>query len=171
MLERNFPTFWKERKRLAFVAVLAFLAGFLFYARVDAYVFGVQVGVATGLIYAAVIAPVALIICLFLPRMRFLIEAIAVSRLLVALFVFAFPAIGQELLLQPILMAILVVSLGAVLSRTVLHGKIVRFRARTWRTALRPRHHLRRRPVRLQSATDWQRRFVGWVDDTAPITA
>ena len=171
MLASHFPSFWKERKRLAFVTALAFLAGFLFYARADTYVFGIQIGVATGLAYAAVIAPVTLMICVLAPRMRFLIDAIAVSRLLVALFAFAFPTIGETLLLQPVLLAFLIVSLGAVLSRTVLHGKIIRFRARTWRARLRPRHFLRRRPVRLQSSTNWQRRFVGWVDDTAPIVA
>ena len=167
MIERALPGIWQERRRLAFVGLLAFLAGFFFYARSDIIVHGLPVGVVTGAVYAAVIVPVALVVCIFAPSIRFLIEAVAVSRFLLSLFVFAFPEIGAVLLGMPLLTAVLVVSSGAILSRTVLHGRIQRQRAGTM--ILRVKAFFTRSPARIEKPTPFQIGFVGWVDATDPI--
>ena len=103
VIKRIFPTFWRERRRLAFVAVLAFFAGFFFYARLDLMLFGLPAGIVTGLVYAAVIVPVALMICVFMPSVRFLIEAVAITRLILAMLVYTYPILGEVLLQNPLM--------------------------------------------------------------------
>ena len=167
MIERALPGIWQERRRLAFVGILAFLAGFFFYARSDLVLYSLPAGVVTGAVYAAVIVPVSLVVCVFAPSIRFLIEAVAVSRFLLSLFVFAFPEIGAVLLGMPILTAVIVVSSGAILSRSVLHGRIRRQRAGSlW---LRMKAFFTRAPAHIEKPTPFQVSFVSWVDATAPV--
>jgi len=163
------PRIYRERRRLALVTLFAFAAGFLFYIRVDIHVWGLPVALVTGAIYAAVIGPVALAVCLFLPSLRFMIEAVAVARLGLAVFVLAEPGVGYRLLASPMLTAAVVVGGGWLISRA-LHGRIVRAPASRWRDRFLPRGLFRRDPARL-AALPWQRRFVGWVDDTLPAAA
>ena len=158
---------YRERKRLAFVTILAFIAGFLFYARLDVRVFGLPAGVVTGLIYAGVIAPVALLVCLFLPSLRFMIEAVAVSRLSVACIVYSFPEVGAVILGSPILTAVIVVSFAVAISRTM-HGRVIREVLPGLRERISQFRDAYRVPARV-IAGPWQQRFVGWVDDAVPV--
>lgn len=160
---------YRERRRLLLVTVLAFLAGVIFYLRADHYINGVHVALVTGAVYAVIIGPVALLVCVFLPSLRFMVEAVAISRLLFAIFVFAAPGIGYGILASPSLTALIVVGGGAVISRVV-HGRILREKARGWRDHILPRNAFQRHPVRL-SGTVFQHRFVGWLEDAIPVRA
>ena len=157
----------QERRRLFFVASLAFLAGFLFYVRSDVTIGGVHVAWVTGAIYAIVVGTCALLVCLFLPAMRFMIEAVAISRLILSLAVLARPDLGHVLVNSPFIMALLVVTGGFLISRA-LHGRILRRKARSWRDRLVPIMGFERQPARLIAAP-WQMRFVGWMDDAVPV--
>ncbi len=158
---------YRERRRLAFVTILAFIGGYLFYARLDIQVFGLPAAVVTGLIYAAVIAPVALLVCLFLPSLRFMIEAVAVSRLCVACIVYSFPEVGAVILASPILTAVIVVGFAVAISRAM-HGRVVRQALPGLRIRIAQFREAYRVPARV-IAGPWQQRFVGWVDDAVPV--
>ena len=145
---------YRERRRLFLVVALAYLAGFLFYLPVPAYLGGVHISLVTGAVYAGVVGLAALVICGFLPSMRYMIEAVAIARVGLALVVLAIPQAGYQLLGNPILTALVVVGGGALVSR-VLHG-----RREKLRTGPKPWHP---RAIRLHG-TARQRRFVAWVD-------
>ena len=167
LIQRIFPTLWLERRRLVFVAVLAFFAGFFLYARADITLLGMSAGVTIGLVYAAVIVPVTLMICLLLPSARFLIEAVAITRLLIAMLGFTYPVLGETLLAFPLATAALVVSTGAILSRTFLHGHLKRPHVE----GLLPRlkQFFTRIPAHIEAPTPLQHRFTAWVDATQPV--
>ncbi len=158
---------YRERKRLAFVTILAFISGYLFYARIDAQIFGLPASIVTGLIYACIIAPVALLVCLFLPSLRFMIEAVAVSRLCVACFVYTYPQIGEAILASPLLTAVIVVGFGVGISR-MLHGRVLRQALPSLRVRIAQFRVAYRVPARI-IAGPLQQRFVGWVDDAIPV--
>ena len=160
---------YRERRRLVFVTSLAFIAGFIFYLRAGHQVWGLPVPVVTGAIYAGVVGPTALFFCLVLPSIRFMIEAIAVSRLLFSIFVFTVPEIGYQVLASPFLTAFVVVTGGIVVSRLI-HGRIQKTRATAWRERFSLSRMISRSPARLR-ARSWQHRFVGWIDDTQPLPA
>lgn len=160
---------YRERRRLFLVTSLAFLAGYIFYLRAPAEIWGLPVPVVTGAIYAGVVGPTALFFCLVMPSIRFMIEAIAVSRLLFSVFVFSVPDIGYRILASPFLTAAVVVMGGIAVSR-LLHGHIQKSQAAGWRDKISPARFLARTPARLR-ARDWQHRFVGWIDDTQPLAA
>lgn len=105
-------------RRVAWVTLLAFLAGTVFYLRTDVLIHGVPVPILTGLAYAAVVGPTTLAICIFWPAVSTLVECIAVSRLVVSGFVFAFPDAGNRLLANPAILACLVI-LGALILRRI----------------------------------------------------
>ena len=157
---------YRERRRLTFVTTMAFLAGFLFYFNADASIHGVHVAFVTGAIYAGVVGTAAFLICLFLPSMRFMIEAVAISRLGLSLFVLMHPALGFQILANPMLTAFLIVFGGAVISRVV-HGRFQRDRSDGVFGRLRLFH---RAPPTLHAGA-WQTRFVTWMDGTAPVRA
>ena len=96
---------------------LVFIAGAILHLRMNIQVFGVPLPLVTGLIYAAVMAPVTIACFLFLPSLTAMVEHMAISRLLVSLFVFAFPTQGDVLLASPPLLAALVVIGGLSISR------------------------------------------------------
>ena len=102
-------TLYHDRRRLALVALLAFLAGTLFYWPSQVYLGQVHISLVTGIVYAAVVFVAALIVCVTLPRMRFMIEAVALSRLLLSLLVLAVPELGVLVLTNPVIMALVVV--------------------------------------------------------------
>ncbi len=154
---------------MAFVCSLAFLAGVLFYLNADLYVRGVHVAFMTGAIYAFIVGSAALLVCLFLPSLRFMIEAVAVSRLALSFFVLMVPEIGYKILADPMLTAFLVVFGGAAVSR-LLHGRILSDRLPGWRGLFMRDGMFKRVPPRLQ-AKAWQHRFVSWMDDATPIQA
>ena len=169
MVHRLGGRIYRERRRLFLVTALAFLAGYIFYMRAHAEIWGLPIPVVTGAIYAGIVGPTALFFCLVLPSIRFMIEAIAVSRLLFSVFVFSVPDIGYRILASPFLTAAVVVLGGIAISRLI-HGRIQKTRARGWREKLRPARFLTRRPAQIR-ARAWQHRFVGWIDDTQPVPA
>lgn len=162
------PTIIRERRRLGFVVLTAFLAGFLFYLRSGLDIHGIPAPFVIGAIYAFVVGLCALLVCLVVPSMRFMVEAVGISRLGLALFVLANPATGYQILANPALTAAIVVTGGVLVSR-LMHGRILRDR-RGWRQTVVPGQFFRRAPVRIQ-ANAWQHRYVAWIDDDAPIAA
>lgn len=158
---------YRERKRLAVVTCLAFTAGYIFYLRTDAELWGLPIPVVTGAIYAGIVGPAALFFCLVMPSIRFMIEAVAVSRLLFSVFVFSVPDIGYRILASPFLTAFVVVTGGFVISRLI-HGRITRQKVKGWRARLT--RTVTRSPAVLE-ARAWQYRFVRWIDDATPVRA
>lgn len=167
VIKRIFPTFWRERRRLAFVAVLAFFAGYFFYARTDLTVMGLPAGVVTGMVYAVMIVPISLLMCIFLPSMRFIIESVAITRLLLAMLAYTYAPVNEVLMGNPMLTAAIVVSSGAILSRTFLHGRMRRPTAPTF--SERVKLYFTRLPARIEEPTPLQHSFTAWVDATQPI--
>jgi len=160
---------YRDRRRLLFVVSMAFFAGYIMYLRADLYVFGVHIALFTGTLYASVVAFCALVICLFLPSMRFMMEAVAISRLGLSLVVFFAPNVGGPILSSPLLTAFVVVFGGFCISR-LLHGRILKTKPTTWRDRLFPQTGMQRLPARIEAAP-WQLRFVGWIDNTVPEAA
>ena len=158
-----------ERRRLAFVAGLAFLAGFFMYLRSDLHISGVHIAWVTGGIYAGVVGGCAVVVCLFLPSMRFMIEAVAVSRLILSLAILAVPGVGTLVLSDPLVTASVIVLGGMALSRAM-HGRILKDRPSGWRARLVPATGMARVPVRID-ARPWQASYVGWMDDMRPVYA
>lgn len=169
MLPWAWNTIYRNRKRLVFVTTLAFLAGVIFYLRASATVHGLPIPLVTGFIYAATVLVASILVCLFLPRLRFMIEAVAVSRLMLALFVFAMPDPGYSILASPELTALIVV-LGGILVSRAIHGRILKDRADGWRARVMPGNLRDGGPARLR-ATPLQHRIVHWLDDHAPVPA
>ena len=167
MLLGLFFRVYRDRRRLAFVALAAFFAGFIMYLRADLYVGSVHVAWVTGAIYAMVVGFCALLVCLFLPSMRFMIEAVAVSRLFLSGFIFCWPDVGQRILADPMVTAGVIVLGGIVLSR-FMHGRILRARAETLRDWIVPRQTFQRAPARV-IAGPMQFRFVSWIDNAEPV--
>lgn len=157
----------RERRRLCFVTALAFLSGYIMYLQSELQVWGLHIAWVTGGIYACVVGAFALLICLFVPSMRFMIEAVAISRLGISVVVFALPELGVRLLADPFITASVIVAGGFLVSRA-LHGRILKERNYTWRDRILPRFE--RKPVQIR-ATAFQARFVGWIDNTVPLRA
>lgn len=154
----------RDRRRLGFVIVLAFIAGVLFFCRSQTYVGPVHISLVTGLIYAVIVGIAAILVCLLMPRLRFMMEAMAMSRLTLALTVMMVPELGKLVLTQPFLMALILVAGGACLSR-LLHGRIDRGPRKLF--AFGPHH----RQAVQALGTPFQRGFVAWVDGAVPIRA
>ncbi len=167
MIERTLPVFWRERRRLAFVGILAFLAGYFFYARSDVLIYGWPIEVVTGLLYAGVIVPVAFVVCVLFPSIRFLLEAIAVTRFLLAMLVYTYPTFGAVILDLPVLAALIVVSSGALLSRLFLHGRLVKAKSARWMDRIASVFVWK--PARILEPTPLQYGFVRWLDNAEPI--
>lgn len=161
------PIIYQERKRLAFVAAMAFLAGFLFYLRTDLHIGGIHISLITGSVYAVIVGVCALIVCIVLPSMRFMIEAVAVSRLILSLFVLIAPNIGYAILASPLVTALVTVTGGVAVSRLI-HGRIRREVPKGLKDHLLPTNLFRRLPVSVEGKP-WQKRFVGWLEDAEPI--
>ena len=164
-MEQAVNRLYLERRRLGFVAVLAFLAGAVGYLHFPHSLFGIPAPLFIGLLYMGIITPFALLVCLFLPRLRFMVEAVAVSRLLFSVFVFVLPEIGYKLMAIPSLNAVIVVTGGVLLSR-VMHGRILCQKAQTWWDRIVPSDVFVRVPVHV-SGNDRQVRFTNWVDGAA----
>lgn len=156
----------RDRRRLLFVISMAFFAGYIMYLRAELDVFGVHVAWVTGGIYAGVVGLCALFICLFLPAMRFMMEAVAISRLGLSLVVFFAPNFGFSILSSPVVTALVIVAGGVLISR-VLHGRIRKPKPTNWRDRVLPPTGFQRLPARIDAAP-WQMRFVGWIDNAVP---
>lgn len=155
---------YRERRRLTLVTTLAFLAGVLFYWPSQLYLAGLHISLVTGTVYAAVVGIAAIVICCALPRLRFMMEAVAISRLILALAVATNPGLGGALLGNPFLMALVVVTGGACISR-VLHGRLHRPPLPRFSFGPATRHAV------VAQGTAWQCRFVSWVDGAVPAPA
>jgi hypothetical protein len=160
---------YRDRRRLGFVALMAYLAGFLFYLPHGIWLGAVPLPVVTGAVYAFVVGLVTLLVCALFPALRFMIEAVAVSRLVLSFAFLAAPQFGAAVLASPLFTALLVVGGGALVSR-LLHGRILRERRPGWRALLGPANLFHRTPPRLRGHV-WQHRFTGWLDDAEPIPA
>lgn len=158
-----------ERRRLYFVTLTAFLAGILFYARLDMVLFGLPAPFVVGLIYALIIGIAALFVCILAPSFRFMLEAIAISRLGIAALAFGFPTLGETILASPVLNACIVVGFGVAVSR-VIHGRIIRTARTGLRARLRSYATEGRGKVRVAGSA-WQRSYVGWMDDAVAVAA
>lgn len=158
-----------ERRRLYFVTLLAFAAGVLFYARLDLVVFGLPGPFVVGLIYAFVIGFAALVVCIFAPSFRFMLEAIAISRLAIAGLSFSVPALGETILSSPVLNAVIVVGFGVAVSR-VMHGRILRPARMGLKDRLLAYAQEGRGKVRVNGSA-LQRTYVAWMDDAVAVAA
>lgn len=163
------PLIYRERRRLVFVITLAFLAGFLFYLPTDMHVQGIHIAWVTGAIYAVIIGASAIAVFLYFPTMRFMVEAIAVARLMLSLFVLAVPEVGFRILADPFVTACLIVVGGLAVSR-LLHGRILKETTNSWSERIRNFRSDCPAPVQLR-ASAWQFRFVGWMENTVPVRA
>ena len=156
-----------ERRRLSFVAAMAFLAGVLFYGNHPGNIGGIPVPYVVGAIYLVAITTFAAIVCIAIPRFRFLVEAIAVSRVVVAGGAFFFPSFGDVILASPLLNAVIVVGFGVAFSR-LMHGKIKPQAMPRLRERLRSLTEPTRTPA-VVVASSRQRKYVHWMDDARPI--
>lgn len=100
---------FRERRRLAFVAALAFAAGYIMYLRFAGSVLGLPVPVFTGFVYATFVGCAALMTSVLVPRLRFTVELVAVSRLLFSLLVFYAPELTEPMRASPLVSATIVV--------------------------------------------------------------
>ena len=167
MASRARTVIYTERKRLGFVMAMAFLAGFLFYVRADLFIGGVHLSLITGTLYAAVVGACALVVCIVLPSMRFMIEAVAVSRLILSLFVLFVPSVGYPILANPLITAALTVAGGIAVSR-LMHGRLQKQHLKGARRLQLSKNLFKRAPVSVRG-TIWQQRFVHWLEDTEPM--
>ncbi len=159
--------FYQERRRIYFVTLLAFVAGMLFYDHIDIQIAGLPGPFAIGLIYASLIGFTATVICLVAPSFRFMLEAIAISRLGVAAFAFHAPDVGDVIIANPLLNAIIVVGFGVGVSR-LLHGRVRRGTRIGLRDRLRTYADDGRIAARVQGRA-WQRAYVSFMDDAVAI--
>lgn len=161
--------FFQERRRIYFVSLLAFVSGMLFYDHIGHQIAGLPGPFAIGLLYAALIGVASTVICLVAPSFRFMLEAIALSRLGVATLAFYAPGVGDVIIASPLLNACIVVGFGVGVSRLI-HGRI----ARGARLGLRDRLELYanggRMAVRVKGHA-WQRAYVSFMDDTPALPA
>ncbi len=164
-----FQAIYQERRRLYFVTMLAFLSGVFFYARLDVEIAGLPGPFVVGLIYATIIGTTATLICIFMPAFRFMLEAIAVSRLTVAFLAFSAPGVGDVIISSPILNACIVVGFGVGVSR-LMHGRISKGKRLGLRDRLN-RYADEGRSAARVTGHDWQRNYVAWMDDAVPATA
>lgn len=100
-----------ERRRLIIAGYLAYFAGFILHAHLIMTVFGLPFPVFTGLVYLGSVVLAGVVTTYFLPKIRWLIDCIAVSRLCFAFCIVGLQ--GQEFAASPMLSALIVVG-GAI---------------------------------------------------------
>ena len=159
--------FYQERRRIYFVTLLAFVAGILFYDHVDHQIAGLPGPFAIGLIYAALIGFAATVICLIAPSFRFMIEAIAISRLGVATLAYYAPGVGDVIIADPLLNAVIVVGFGLGVSRLI-HGRISKGNRIGLLARLERYAETGRIAARVQGR-GWQRAYISFMDDAVAI--
>ncbi|WP_432635186.1 hypothetical protein [Albidovulum sp.] len=114
---------YRERRRLGVVSILVFVAGYLLYARFgQVRVWGLPAPVFAALLYTFVIGAATLLTALFLPRLRFTVEAMALARLVFAgASALAAPGVLPDAR-APALQATLVIALAVVFARIFFSG-------------------------------------------------
>lgn len=157
---------YQERRRLVFVTGLAFVAGVLFYWHSSVYLSAVHISLITGGVYAGVVGLAAMTICALLPSMRYMMESVALSRLMLAILFLGNPKLGEQFLSNPLLLAVIVVVGGACISRLI-HGRIERQTPplQTFRSSPRG--------ATIARGNAWQQGFVDWIDGASvrPVPA
>lgn len=138
---------YRERRRVLMSGLISFVAGFVIYARSHVTIFDLPAPLAAGLLYAVVVGIAALLTALFLPRLRFMVEAMAFGRLIYAALSHEFPELGALLAASPVYSATVVVPGGALCGR-VLYG---------------PREDS---AFAGQPPMAWAERFTRWLDGT-----
>jgi hypothetical protein len=118
---------YRERRRLAFVSLMAFVAGYLLYRGIPGQAFGLPIPIFTGLFYAAFVGTAAVATTLLLPRLRFTLEMVAISRVVFATFVSFFPEILRPVLDNPFQNATTVIVGAAAAHWLVSSGLLDRF--------------------------------------------
>lgn len=113
---------YRNRRRLAVAVALSMLAGFLMYARHPGMAHGLPVAWTTAALYGAFVGAAGLLVCLCLPAIRFTIEIFALSRLIFAAAVCAFPGPGLAAAADPLLNATAIVAGGAILAALFFSG-------------------------------------------------
>jgi hypothetical protein len=117
----------RERRRLAFVSLMAFLAGYLLYRGIPGQAFGLPVPVFTGLFYAAFVGTAAIATTLLLPRLRFTLEMVAISRVIFAVMVSMFPELLRPVLDDPFQNATTIILGAAAVHWVISSGMMDRF--------------------------------------------
>ncbi|MEX5730173.1 hypothetical protein Ga0609869_003526 [Rhodovulum iodosum] len=128
-------------------SLISFVAGFVIYARYQVTIFDLPAPVAAGLLYAVVVGAAALLTAIFLPRLRFMVEAMAFGRLIYAGLSHEFPEFGTLMASSPFYSATAVVA-GGILCGRVLYGT-------------NEKHALRS-----HASMAWAETFTRWIDDT-----
>lgn len=100
---------YRERRRVAFVTSLAFLAGFVMYSGFEGLAFGLPVPVFTGIVYALFVGVAAVMTSLLVPRLRHTLELVAISRLLFSVLVLYAPELTEPMRSSPLISATIVV--------------------------------------------------------------
>ncbi|MCV2869862.1 hypothetical protein OEW28_14595 [Defluviimonas sp. WL0002] len=116
--EHTLRRIYRERRRLGVVSLLVFAAGYLLYARYGGIrVWGLPAPLFAALLYTFAIGATTLAMALFLPRLRFTIEAMAVARLMFAgVAAMTAPGVLPDAR-SPALQATLVIALAVILVR------------------------------------------------------
>ncbi|MGY6534292.1 MAG: hypothetical protein ACXIVG_03000 [Pararhodobacter sp.] len=129
---------WRERRRLAFVALCMGTAGYLGNMHFDMTIMGLDRALVMGLIYALVFTPSALLMALLIPGWRFSGEVVSVAFLIFGIAGAYDPAYNLSALLQgkTIWTALLsFVAVSHLYSSTLLDGITIaspRTRRRGW---------------------------------------
>jgi hypothetical protein len=100
-----------ERRRLIIAGYLAYVAGYVLHAHLNVMVFGVPFPVFTGSVYLISVMLTGVVTTYLLPKIRWLIDCIAVSRLCFAFCIVGIQ--GQEFAASPMFSALVVVG-GAI---------------------------------------------------------
>jgi hypothetical protein len=140
-----------ERRRLTLAGALAFVAGYALYAHIPLTAFGLPLPVFTGLVYTVIVVLAASVTSYAFPRLRHLIDGVAVTRLAFATWVVV--AHGQAIAASPALSATIVVGGAALL-----------LRLGAWLDRL---SQSRNTPPLLALITAQARTFTAWLDNAA----
>jgi MFS family permease len=140
-----------ERRRLTLAGILAFVAGYALYAHVNATALGLPFPVFTGFLYAVLVVLAAAMTSYIFPKLRRLIDGVAVSRLGFAIWVII--AQGQEIAGSPLICATIVVG-----------GAIILLRLSNWIDRL---SRTPTAPVIFVNVAARARAAVAWLDNAA----
>ena len=110
---------YSETRRVGWLTAMAFCAGTLLYLRNEVHLNGIPLCIIVGLIYAVFLAPIIVATSMLLPRLRAMIEHMALSRLVVAILVFLFPGVGTVVLHNPPIMGGVIVLGGLTINRAL----------------------------------------------------
>ncbi len=97
-----------ERRRIAFASVMAFVAGVTLYSHLSISIFGVPFPIFAGTLYLVVVGLAAALTTFLFPKIRRLVDGIAVARVTLAFLTVATQ--NYVLVEEPLASALIVVS-------------------------------------------------------------